>query len=76
MILTLYAKPDCPLCEEARELIAQLHVPVIVQEVDISRDAQLLDRYGIRIPVLSRPDALEDLDWPFGLVEIVDWLVH
>ena len=60
----LYMTVGCHLCEEAQHLlIGILGRPV--REVDIADDERLLERYGVRIPVLRRADGTE-LDWPFG----------
>jgi glutaredoxin len=53
--VTLYSKPDCPLCEEARLVLerARANTPFDLEEVDItSRDA-LFEEYGERIPVVA-----------------------
>jgi hypothetical protein len=68
--LILYHTAGCHLCDEARELIAQ--VPEItVEEVEIGDDSQLVERYGTRIPVLLQPDSGLTLDWPFTLEAII-----
>lgn len=53
--LTLYTKRDCPLCDEAQELLARLapELGFVVDEVDIEADAGLLRRYRYDIPVLA-----------------------
>ena len=53
--LTLYGKPGCCLCDEAREAVADVgaRVPFELEEVDISLDPSLHRRYGERIPVLA-----------------------
>lgn len=53
--LTLYGKPGCHLCEEARAVVAQVAAeqPLIVEEVDITLDPVLFRRYGERIPVIA-----------------------
>lgn len=53
--LVLYTKPGCCLCDEMKAQIAraQLSRPIELVEVDIERDAQLLERYGRSIPVLE-----------------------
>ena len=53
--VTLYSKPDCPLCDEAREALARVHarVPLELEEVDITRDDALESRYRERIPVIA-----------------------
>ena len=47
--ITLYGRPGCHLCDEARETLERLHIPYI--EVDIESDEDLLRRYLERIPV-------------------------
>jgi glutaredoxin len=53
--LTLYGKPGCHLCEEAREAVLAVTAPreVEVREVDVTMDPVLERRYGLRIPVLE-----------------------
>lgn len=52
--VTLYMKPACHLCEDALSALERLRArhPHVVQPIDISSDAGLLERYGERIPVL------------------------
>ena len=61
MIVTLYGRPGCHLCDEARESLqrVQTRVPFTVEEVDITTDDVLHARYLERIPVV-RADG-EDL---------------
>ncbi len=53
--VTLYGKPGCCLCDEARETVSSVRtrVPFELEEVDISLDPSLHRRYGERIPVLE-----------------------
>ena len=53
--LTLYGKPGCHLCHDAREAVKRvlLERDVGLEEVDVSRDPVLFRRYGERIPVLE-----------------------
>ncbi|MGI8661082.1 MAG: glutaredoxin family protein [Thermoleophilaceae bacterium] len=61
--LTLYAKPGCHLCEEARATVLSLReeLDFELEEVDVSLDARLHRAYGERIPVVAidDEDALE-----------------
>ena len=55
MNVTLYSKPGCHLCED---VLTDLHVlqeryPHSLYVVDITADAELLQRYGERIPVVE-----------------------
>lgn len=53
--LTLYGKPGCHLCSEAREVVAGLREELgfELEEVDISLDPRLHNAYGERIPVVA-----------------------
>ena len=52
--LTIFSRPGCHLCDEMKALVRRVgrRVPVEVQEVDISGDAELERLYGQEIPVL------------------------
>ena len=53
--LTLYGKPGCHLCDDARAAVQRVTArrDVPLEQVDISRDPVLYKRYGERIPVLE-----------------------
>ena len=52
--LTLYSKPGCHLCDEMKAVIDSVaaRVPLALEVIDISADADLTARYGLEIPVL------------------------
>jgi hypothetical protein len=52
--LTLYTRPDCPLCDEMKRELQDLDLgrPFSLEVVDIAGDARLTELYGKRIPVL------------------------
>jgi glutaredoxin len=54
--LTIYSRPGCHLCDEMKSLVhrfvAQHSGRINVDEIDISPDRELCDRYGLEIPVL------------------------
>ena len=54
-LLTLYGKPGCHLCDEAKAVVAHVHQlrPFEYQEVDITRDPKLEALYRERIPVIA-----------------------
>jgi hypothetical protein len=62
----------------AFELTEQLNISQHVQVVDIAFDDELFSRYGVTIPVLkyesSDGNISTKLNWPFGLLELNDWL--
>ena len=53
--LTLYGKPGCCLCDDAREIVGMVRrdFPFELHEVDVSIDPALNREYGERIPVLE-----------------------
>lgn len=65
----LYTTSGCHLCERAEALIHNM-LGISVRLVDIADNTDLLERYGIRIPVLRRWDGAEELDWPFNTAAI------
>jgi len=54
-LVTLYGKPGCHLCDEAREIVERVRAehPFQLEEVDVSIDPVLHLEYGERIPVLE-----------------------
>jgi glutaredoxin len=54
-VLTIYGKPGCHLCEEARAAVLEVSARrgVELVEVDVTLDPVLNRRYGERIPVLA-----------------------
>ena len=54
--LTIYSKPGCHLCDDMKAIVDRVvrssRQPVTVEEVDISRERALEERYGLEIPVL------------------------
>ena len=53
-LITIYSKPDCHLCELAKEAIERCRqtVDFAVEIVDISQNPELLERYRDDIPVI------------------------
>ena len=53
-LVTLYGKPGCHLCEEARQVVvaARDERGFDLEEVDVTLDPVLHARYGERIPVV------------------------
>ena len=52
--VTLYGRPGCHLCDEAREVLLRVRAETSFElhEVDIERDDELFKRYLERIPVV------------------------
>ena len=52
--VTLYGRPGCHLCDEARGVLERVRseAPFELREIDIERDDELFKRYLERIPVV------------------------
>jgi len=51
----IYSKPGCHLCDEMKGVVRRVlgtDANRSLEEVDISNDTALLERYGVEIPVL------------------------
>ena len=55
MKVTIYTKPDCPLCDELKEelLVIRAENPFTLIERNIEKDAGEFERYRYLIPVLD-----------------------
>ncbi len=69
LTLYLYGTSCCHLCEEAAALLQNLEIDY--SSVDITDDEELLQRYGLKIPVLYRADTQTELCWPFSSDEVL-----
>lgn len=76
----------CHLCDQAHEMVnyliakdSEIAATLHFEVKDIADDDALVERYGIRIPVLrylsKEPGLTKELNWPFELEELSDWLV-
>lgn len=72
-LIRLFQRDDCHLCDQALALLAQARVPEF-ESVFIDGDAALEAHYGVRVPVLRREADGAELDWPFDVASLRDWL--
>jgi glutaredoxin len=63
-VLTLYSKPGCHLCDEARQVLDRIarELPFTLHELDIESDERLHRAYFERIPVIAL-DGVELFDF-------------
>lgn len=68
----------CHLCEQAKKILwSQANeFPLQLQEIDIANSDELLERYGVRIPVLRFTDTQEELGWPFDGIQVRNFLLR
>jgi hypothetical protein len=75
--LHLYSTVGCHLCEQAEELLQPFVTAGVfgLQIIDISTDDALIERYGIRIPVLAcdTGEGRLELGWPFDQAQVWSW---
>jgi hypothetical protein len=69
MILVLYQRDECHLCDLAIEVLAAARIPDF-SSVFIDNDNALEARYGDRVPVLRDEESARELNWPFDTVKV------
>jgi len=54
MRITIYSKPDCHLCDRAKDVVERCRskADFTVEVIDISQDPELFERYRNDIPVI------------------------
>ncbi|MBR9912663.1 MAG: glutaredoxin family protein [Gammaproteobacteria bacterium] len=74
--LYLYTTLGCHLCEQAKTVMWPVleHYGYRLQEIEIANDDEMVERYGIRIPVVRRDDCERDLGWPFSAEQLAAYL--
>ncbi|MDV7391361.1 glutaredoxin family protein, partial [Arthrospira platensis SPKY1] len=74
--VTLYGTSACHLCEVAQGILDATLNPdfFTVQWVDIADSDELIERYGVRIPVLQRQQDGSELNWPFDVEQLIAFL--
>jgi hypothetical protein len=74
--LILYGTRGCHLCEQAEALCLACLNPEFfeIQLFDISVSDELIDSYGVRIPVLKRVRNEAELGWPFDASTVMEFL--
>ena len=72
--LNLYSTSHCHLCEQAKAILVELALSNDLSwtVIEITDDANLLSRYELSIPVLSRIDKGQEITWPFNKDMVLD----
>ena len=69
--LILYTTSGCHLCEHAEAILDELACDY--SAVDIADDLTLMERYGVRIPVVQ-DDKGRELGWPLDGTQLSTFL--
>lgn len=74
--LYLYTTSACTLCEKAKDILWPLLdlYPFRLKEIDIADSDELMETYGIHIPVIERSDSNAKLFWPFDANQLGEFL--
>jgi hypothetical protein len=67
--LILYQRDYCHLCDQALAVLAEARVPDF-DSVWVDDAAELVQRYGVRVPVLRDDEDGRELDWPFDAAAV------
>jgi len=76
--LYLYTTLGCHLCEQAKSIAwpVMQSLGYRLQEVEIANDPNLIEQYGVRIPVLAKTMGEQGLGWPFSQQQLTQYLMH
>jgi hypothetical protein len=79
----LYGTLGCHLCEQAKTMLEQVlaylesrGITAIMVEVDIADSDELMQQYGLRIPVLKNQVKDEELGWPFEPEDVLAFILE
>ena len=73
MPVELLQKDDCHLCDLALDVLAAAGMADFESRW-IDDQPDLLQCYGLRVPVLRDVDSGAELDWPFNPAQVKAWL--
>lgn len=70
--MLLMSTLGCHLCDVAAEVLVHNMDPAryVVDVVDIADDDLLVEKYGVRIPVLVDEASGQELGWPFDAEQL------
>lgn len=75
MMIKLYTTLGCHLCEQALAQLQALQAAghsLQITEVEIADSEDLMEKYGIRIPVIAH--GTDEIGWPFSKNELSHFL--
>jgi hypothetical protein len=72
ILICLYGTEFCHLCDEAEVVLRE--IGIAADYIDIAEDDGMLEKYGMRIPVLQRMDTGSELGWPFDAASVLAFM--
>ena len=74
--IRFYTTAGCHLCDKALALVLEVgqRIPLAIEEIDIAESDPLIEKYGLRIPVLVRDADQRELGWPFNAEALIGFL--
>lgn len=76
-MLQLYTTLGCHLCEDAEAILAYCrgyYPEVQWRSIDIAEHADLVQQYGVRIPVIRFINTGAELAWPFDPGQVMAFI--
>jgi glutaredoxin len=64
----LYTTLGCHLCSDALKILNEYNIKdkaIAIKEIEIGNSDTLIEKYGIRIPVIQTSENGPELGWPF-----------
>ena len=85
--LLLYTTLGCHLCERAEEMLTPVvdfinrgssgnDEQIVICLVEIADIPDLMQRYGVHIPVIRLQGCGSELGWPFDQAQVFEFLSH
>lgn len=68
-LLILYTRAGCHLCELVMQMMVE--AGLAWRPVDIDEDSELLEQYGLQVPVVQHTVNGEELFYPFNAEQLL-----
>jgi len=76
--ITLFTTLSCHLCEDALAMLQyfkdQSALSFTIDLIEITDSEELVEQYGVRIPVLRHSESNQELNWPFNPEQLARFL--
>ena len=71
-VIELYGTAACHLCDQAIAMLDRTGCAFLY--IDIADEDDEFGRYALRIPVLRRADNGAELNWPFDISAVLEFI--